>query len=50
MLCLECQRSNEETSAVSICLTCGAGLCETHRREANEYRTGGVRFGCPHKD
>lgn len=48
MLCLECQRSDQETAAVAICLTCGAALCGTHRREANEYRVGGTRHGCPH--
>jgi hypothetical protein len=48
MNCYECSKKEAETPAVSVCMTCGAGLCLEHTREAAGYRVGGTTFGCPH--
>ncbi len=48
MNCYVCTRSGVTTPAVALCRRCSVALCEAHRAEAEAYRIGGTRYGCPH--
>jgi hypothetical protein len=48
MNCYECAKRESTTPAVSVCRTCGAGLCLEHTREAAMHLVGGTHFDCPH--
>ena len=48
MNCYQCAVSGHEAAALVICLSCGAGLCLAHVRDAQTFRQGGTVSGCPH--
>jgi hypothetical protein len=46
MHCADCARQHVATPAVTICRSCGEGLCTTHA--APRRGPGGMSIGCLH--
>jgi hypothetical protein len=46
--CLPCERVGRKSTVVSLCLQCGAMLCEAHVLEPPTGPGGMNNFGCTH--